>query len=71
MMTQTPRPSAPLNAYGYCAGSYQVNAYVSGTVKHGHRVTAECAHCHRRISLVTLHALPLKPRGLGQHRTTR
>jgi hypothetical protein len=31
------------------------------------RVTGECPACGKRVSYVTAHALPLKPRVLGLH----
>jgi hypothetical protein len=52
---------------GYCPGSYgEGKPY---TTKHGKRkVTAQCPVCGKRMAYVTLHALPLKPRGLGAHK---
>lgn len=52
-----------------CSGSYGDGKPY--TTRHGSgpksRVTAECPVCGKRVSYVTAHALPLKPRVLGSH----
>lgn len=51
---------------GVCAGSYGRAAPY--TTKHGSaRVTGQCPACGKRVSFVTLHALPGRPRGLARH----
>jgi hypothetical protein len=49
-----------------CSGSY--GHAKPDTTRHGKRmVTGECPACGKRVAFVTLHALPLRPRGLGRH----
>jgi len=52
-----------------CPGSFGDSA--PNTTRHPNspkgRVTAACPVCGKRVSYVTAHALPLKPRVLGRH----